>query len=97
METARPRAVGRRCEGAPAPASSSEKPIHHYRRTYSQPIWRPLFCCSSQLINGFKYSIIARVEMSSPGFNTTFCDLVTLLLPSIQISNRQLVELSLSS
>jgi hypothetical protein len=29
METARPRAVGRRREGAPAPTSSLEKPIHH--------------------------------------------------------------------
>ena len=35
-------------------------------RAYSQPIWRPLFCSSSQLISGLKYSIIARVEMSSP-------------------------------
>ena len=33
---------------------------------YSQLIWRPLFCSSSQLISGWKYSIIARVEMSSP-------------------------------
>jgi hypothetical protein len=33
---------------------------------YSQPIWRPLFCSSSQLISGLKYSIIARVEMPSP-------------------------------
>ena len=37
-----------------------------YQRSYSQPIWRPLFCSSSQLISGLKYSIIARVEMSSP-------------------------------
>jgi hypothetical protein len=27
---------------------------------------RPLFCSSSQLISGLKYSIIAQVEMSSP-------------------------------
>src|SRR5262245_52647058 len=33
---------------------------------HSQPICRPLFCSSSQVINGLKYSIIARVEMSSP-------------------------------
>ena len=33
---------------------------------YSQPICRPRFCSCSQLINGLKYSIIARVERSSP-------------------------------
>src|SRR6476469_1920964 len=46
------------------------QPIHY--GSHSQPIWRPLFCCSSQLIKGLKYSIIARVEMSSPvaSFNT---------------------------
>jgi hypothetical protein len=31
----------------------------------SQPIWRPLFCSSSQVISGLKYSIITRVEISS--------------------------------
>ena len=33
---------------------------------HSQPIWRPLFCSSSQLCKGLKYSDIARVEISSP-------------------------------
>ena len=39
---------------------------------HSQPIWRPLFCSSSQLISGLKYSVGGRVEMSSPvaSFNT---------------------------
>ena len=37
--------------GAPAPASSSEKPIHLDQRNYSQPTWRPLFCSSSQVIS----------------------------------------------
>jgi hypothetical protein len=33
---------------------------------HSQPIRRPLFCSSSQAVSGLKYSIIARVEISSP-------------------------------
>src|SRR5262245_38106601 len=39
---------------------------------YSQPICRPLFCSSSQLCSGLKYSAMARVEISSPvaSFNT---------------------------
>src|ERR1043166_4818948 len=43
-----------------------DKPIHLAIVDHSQPICRPLFCSSSQLISGLKYSIIARVEMSSP-------------------------------
>jgi hypothetical protein len=40
---------------------------------HSRPIWRPLFCSSSHAICGLNYSIIARVEMSSPvaSFKTT--------------------------
>src|SRR5690242_16856573 len=34
--------------------------------THSHPICRPLFCSSSQLCSGLKYSAMARVEISSP-------------------------------
>jgi hypothetical protein len=39
---------------------------------HSQPIRRPLFCSSSQVISGLKYSIIAR-EISSDDFSQKLC------------------------